>query len=113
MAQFAETDYPILARIGVRHVLRRMISDSSLPITDEARTQLRRHALLPRRIADTADEALALAQSDPEGTAALEADAAPGGTHPFIDWLMANWKQIYNIVRLILAAFGIVLPPIP
>jgi hypothetical protein len=104
-------NHPIIARMAVREALRQKLSDPALP--DETKAEFRKLLRHPFRIADVGDEVLVSAEGDPVAMTALDAPAAPGGTHPFIDWIMANWKQVYNIVAMILKAFGIILPPIP
>ncbi len=52
--------------------------------------------------------------NQPEGSAALLAEAPPGKPHPFLDWLTHGGGQwLYSIAKIIAAMFGLRLPPLP
>ncbi len=106
----ANANHPILVRLGTRMALSKIENDSSLTV--EQRLAYR-HVRRLGVFGDVVDAMMSHVETDDAAMAALDGQAAPGGTHPFLDWLMnGGWKSVYAIVVMILAAFGIVLPPI-
>ncbi len=102
----------LIIRRALRSAMPKIIAALEPKDRWRARLILNQHV----NIEDMEDTLARVIESEPDGLAALELEATdPIPDRPFLDWLInqGGWDIIYEIARMILAAFGITMPPLP